>query len=435
MKTHSSKKFDGKQLLVLGSNAASEYIVKYAQGCGAHVIVADYLTPEKSPAKLIADEDLLMSTADLDALELFVRERKIDGVFAGISEFNILQSMELARRCGLPFYCSRSQWDQLESKDCFRDLCIRNSVPCPETYFSGSNVSQISWSDVSYPVVLKPVDCGASLGVHLCQNEREVKGWLDDSMSKSDAGRVILEQCCTGHEFTAHYVIHRGEAALACIDNRYPVAVHNGAVTTIPAARIYPCLFIDEFKKQVNTPMINLLKSLKLENAVIFIQGLYDEKKNKFSIFEAGLRSAAEAPFRFIEQINGVNYMNMLIDQVLLGKADGYNILKEDPYLKGKCCGIVSLVGRHGVVANIDGLDEVLGNLEGIVDYEVRYPVGSEIPDTDTLRQLAIRFVIMANNRCEMVDLIKRINESVRVLDSNGESLVVPFDALHIHGL
>ena len=431
----STSQFSGKKLLVLGSNAASEHIVRYAQGHGAYVIVADYLAPEKSPAKLIADEDLLVSTADLDALESFIRERKVDGVFAGISEFNILQAMELADRCQLPFYCSRFQWDQLESKDCFRDLCLKHSVPCPETYFSGSDVNQIPWDKVSYPAVLKPVDCGASMGVHLCQNEREVRGWLDDSMSKSNSGRIILEQCCAGHEFTAHYVIHKGEVALACIDNRYPVAVHEGAVTTIPAARIYPCLFIDEFIKQVNASMINLIQSIKLGNAVVFIQGLYDEKNNKFSIFEAGLRSAAEAPFRFIEQINGLNYMNMLVDQVLLGKADNYDILKEDPYLKGKCCGVVSFVGRHGIVKCIDGLEGILESLAGIVDCEVRYPVGSEIPDTDTLRQLAIRFILIVNSRSEMIDLVKQIAKSIHIIGNNDMDLIIPFDPQQIIGL
>ena len=42
--------------MVLGSNTGSTDIVKYARENGAYTIVADYLEPAKSPAKLIADE-------------------------------------------------------------------------------------------------------------------------------------------------------------------------------------------------------------------------------------------------------------------------------------------------------------------------------------------------------------------------------------------
>ena len=80
------RKFAGKKLLILGSNVGSSDIVKYAQKEGAYTIVADYLPPEKSAAKLIADEHWLISTTDIDTLYTKCIENKINGVFAGISE-------------------------------------------------------------------------------------------------------------------------------------------------------------------------------------------------------------------------------------------------------------------------------------------------------------------------------------------------------------
>ena len=82
--------FNGKTLLVLGSNVGSVEIVHYARAHGAHTIVADYFEPEKSAAKLVADEHALISTADVPQLEQLIKARHIDGVLAGISEFNLL---------------------------------------------------------------------------------------------------------------------------------------------------------------------------------------------------------------------------------------------------------------------------------------------------------------------------------------------------------
>lgn len=426
-----NRRFADKKLLVLGSNAGSEAVVNYARKYGAYTIVADYLAPEASPAKLLADENVLISTADTDTLVHLVKERQIDAIFAGISEFNILQAMEVAKRCGLRFYCNHEQWDAVEHKDSFRRLCEEFSVPCPHTFYSGNDLNKIPWEEIRYPVVCKPIDCGASIGVHICSNESGLKRAVIDSREKSDAATVIIEQFCTGYEFTAHYTVCNSHVALACIDNRYPVAVHEGAVTTIPAARVYPSLFTDEYIKLADAPMKRLIESLGLVNAVVFIQGLYDDATGTFSIFEAGLRSAAECPSRFIERVNGINYMNMLVDYLLLGETD-YDQGREDPYLSGKCCAIVSFVGRRGVVDRVVGLDQTL---PGVIETELRYPSGAEIPDTDTLRQIALRFVVIGDNREDLSGDIDYINSSVDIVDISGNSLVIKIDSNRVFQL
>lgn len=221
------KRLAGKKILFLGSNVGVSDMVTYAKHNGAITIVADWYPPERSYAKQLADEALLLSTADIEALCDYVNAHHVDGVFAGISEFNLLKAMEVARRCGLPFYCTAEQWEQVEHKDSFRKLCERHEVPCPATYFTGS-AQDLDLSSVAYPAVLKPVDAATSKGVHICQSEADLMANLDDAFASSDAGRIIVEQFAQGDEFTAHYTIHKGKAKLASIDNRYPVAVHGG---------------------------------------------------------------------------------------------------------------------------------------------------------------------------------------------------------------
>lgn len=425
-------RFAGKTILFLGSNVGVTDMMRYAKTNGAHTIVADWYPVSKSIPKQLSDEALLVSTADVERLSEIVSNRKIDGVLAGVHEFNLTQAITIADRCNLSFYCGMDQWENVEQKDSFRRLCERYGVPCPVTYFTGSP-DGIDTAAIRYPAVLKPVDASASEGVHICHTEGELLSYLDVAADTSNVGRIIVEQYIDGFEFTAHYTLHEGKAKLACVDNRYPIAVHEGSVTTIPVARIYPSHFIDRYIAQVDKAMTKLCEGIGVKEGVLFIQGIFRDKDNSFAVFEAGLRSAGEAPYRFIEKVNGLNYMNLLVD-TSLGIEPLYNQANEDPYLKGKCCGVVSLVGRGGTVGSISGLDEVMATIPDIIDYEIRYPVGSKVPDGDTLRQLLVRFVLICESRKRMAEVIAQINSMVKVSDAKGEDMVLRMDPNRVFG-
>lgn len=427
------KHLEGKKILFLGSNVSVTDMIRYARENGAHTAVADWYGIEKSLAKQAADEPVSISTADDEALANYVTENGFSGVFAGIHEFNLLQAMKVAGRCGLPFYCTKDQWESIESKDSFRKLCEAQGVPCPKTYYTGEPNGCVL-DKVAFPAVLKPVDASASEGVHICHDAKELLRWLPEAARLSEKGHVIIEQFFQGHEFTAHYTIHRGKACLACMDNRYPVAVHEGVVTTVPVARIYPSLFLDSYIEQVNDSMVALCESIGIDEGVMFVQGIYNEDDDSFAIFEAGLRSAGEAPYRIIEQVNGLNYIDLFVDYAL-GVDPAYEQSKEDPYLKGKCCGVVSFVGRGGTVGSIEGLEEAIAATPSVIDYEVRYPVGSEVPDGDTLRQLLIRFVMVCEDRGQMAKDIDFLNTSVQVKDVNGNYMAIKMTPERLFGL
>lgn len=422
------KRFEGKKLLLLGSNVGTLDIIRYAKANGAYTIVADYLPFEKSLGKQYSDNSVLISTGDTDGLKKYITENKIDGVFAGISEFNLLKAMELCMFFGFPYYCNREQWNLLENKESFRRLCVDYDVPSPNTYFTGEVVPQEVINSIEYPVIVKPVDSSASVGITICKDYADLCRAILEARSNSEKGRIIIEEFFEGDEFTAHYIVVDGNVSLSCMDNRVPVAVHSGAVTTIPVARVYPSTFINEYIDQVNGKVINLCKSLNLKAGVLFVQGLYNQNNNEFSIFEAGLRCAGEAPYRIIEKVNGVNFMNLFVDYALLGKVEDYDIKKEDPYLKGKVCCVTSFVSKGGKVGKIIGYDDIQKAVPSIVDKECRYQAGDETPNGNTLRQIMLRFVLVCDTKEQLINNVERINQTVKVLDSSGDDLCYTFD-------
>ena len=428
------QKHKGKKLLILGSSTGSVDLIKHAQGQGVFVYVADYYDVEDSPAKQCADEAVLLSTANLDALEAYIHDKKIDCVYAGISEFNLIQAMKLAERCGLPFYCNEEQWNKIANKTAFRELCIEHGVPCPQTFFAGSETPEDIEDVVQYPAIVKPADASSSVGITICPDRAALLAAIPIAQQVSQGGEIIIERFVEGYEFTAHYTIFNGKATLSSIDNRYPVSVHEGDVTTIPAARIYPSSFIENYISIANAPLVNLCESLNLEYAVIFVQGLYNPQTNAFSIFEGALRGAGECPYRLIEKTAGVNYATMILDS-LLSNSHLEGTWNDDPFMKHKSCGVISYVALHGTVGDIVGFEDTVASLPNIIDSESRYPVGSVTPDGDTLHQLMLRFFLVCEDREQLAKDINYINSCVNVYDTDGKNLAIKFDPARLAGL
>ncbi len=427
-------RYSGKRLLVLGTNVMAPDMVTYARSEGALTYVVDFYPVERSRAKQLADYNADISTADTESIIKYAVENKIDGVVAGIHEFNILQAKKVADALGMPFYFNQQQWDIFQNKDSFRQLCRDYEVPSPKTYFMGGDTASVDYSAIEYPVIVKPVDNGASIGINICKNEAELRAGVEEALKESDSKRIIIEKFEKGVEFTAHYTISKGVVTLSCLDNRYPVAVHEGMVTTIPGARVYPCRYLDKYLQHVNASVIRMIESLKLVNAVVFLQGLYDEETESFNVFEAGLRSAAEAPYRILDRVNGVNYMHLLVDNALSVEPD-FRSEQENPNMKGKCAAIVSMITKGGTVGSITGLEEALEQVSSVVDHEVRYPVGMETPCGDTLRQIMIRFIMICDSVEDMMKDISYLNEHIEVKDTNGENMVIKFEPERLMGI
>ena len=187
-----------KKMLMLGTSYGSIEMIRYAKAKGAYTIVTDYLEPEKSIAKLEADEYWMINTAELDLLEEKCRTQHVNAVICGISEFNLEMCMKLCQRLGLPCYCNEEAWSYSRDKEKFKKLCKELGVPVAADYFLSDALTSEELEKVVYPVVVKPVDMSGNRGISFCYNDEElVKAYhYAKSVSKSD--KIIVEKMLHG---------------------------------------------------------------------------------------------------------------------------------------------------------------------------------------------------------------------------------------------
>lgn len=413
---------------MLGTNVGSLDAVQYAQSQGYRVIVTDNYS-ESYGAKAIADEVASISTRDVLALVEFARDEHISGVFTGVSEDSIRSALDVSEALDLPFYCTREQWDQLMDKERFRTLSIESGVPSPATYFVGdAQATPIDISTVVLPCIVKPVDGSALSGISVCRTHDELPQAIAQAIATSRRGAIVIEEFVEGDEFTAAYVVKDGVASLSSIDDRHPFTAP-GITTTFPILRVYPSRHLDEFISTCDESVHELVRRVGLSNACLYVQGI--RTPNRIVIFEAGLRLAGEAPYRFLEIVNGVNPLHHLV-HASFGKASDYDLTKDDPQLGGKACAILSFIGKPGRVASIIGFEETLESITHIVDSEVRYKEGDQIRADGTLRQIVARFILVCKTRKQLRAVIEEINSRVDFLDDTGTSLVEKFDSTQL---
>ncbi len=414
--------FKGKKLLELGTNVASVDIVKYAKSKGAYIIVADYFPIEKSEAKRYADESYNISTLDIDSLCNLAKEKKIDGVFCGVSEANILATNEIASCLNIHSYFTQSQWNHFMNKENFRDLCNKYKVCTPQTFFKG-NANEIrdgELNDIIYPVIIKPVDNRANSGISICEKKEELDQAIKHATANSKINSIIIEEFVDGIEISSTYVIQDGIVRLVCFGSKYPYE-NNNKLKALSHAYVYPSAYLTEYMQKIDTQIIQMIKGEGLCNGTIFFQGIY--KNGEFYIFEAGLRMEGTASYRITEKMNGQNFMHYMVDNSLKIKTD-YDINKEDPYFNGKKCVVFTQIAHGGTISRIEGYDEIKKN-PIVVSSEKRHSIGDSIKEDGTLRQIMFRYVLVAEQISEIIDFIKNAQKKVLVYDENNKPMLI----------
>ena len=162
---------EGKRLLILGGSRISCEIVRKAQEMGIYTMVTDWYPLEDSPAKQIADEYFMTSTADIPAMVNLINDKNVDGVITGFTDSVLPYYAEMCEKVGLPCYGTKEQFEILTNKRDYKMLCQEFDVPVVDEYKIEGDIETADLSHIKYPVLVKPSDNSGARGISICRNE------------------------------------------------------------------------------------------------------------------------------------------------------------------------------------------------------------------------------------------------------------------------
>lgn len=412
----------GKRLLILGGTSATLDLVKNAKKMGFYTIVTDYIP--NGVAKEIADEQAMVSTTDLDGLEKLIREKNIDGVFCGPSEFNIRNLIRLCERTGLPCYTNMTLWDQCANKDDFKNFCIKYGVDCPQQYFVDENSSDEELAAIDYPVIVKPVDSSSSNGISVCMDKSTIREACRFAKEKSTCKRIVVEKYIEngGELFGARYIISDGEAYPYLLIDTY-VADPIERKSLISHYTYTPSKYADYYMKHMDAAVRNMLKGMGLKNGTAFFQAL--PYNGKIYFHEMGYRLSGGMLFKFTEPLMGINDMQMMLRFAMGGPmCTPEERAKLDITCGGKIGAQLTIPLCVGQIASIEGLD-ALKDIPCVKDFIQYYYVGDCIIEKDigTLNQHFGRFTCVANSMEEIEQTVNQIQKELYIRDTNGNRM------------
>lgn len=407
----------GKKLLIMGGVKCAENIVRSARKMGVYTIVTDYLAD--SPAKKIADESHMVSTTDVDAVVKLAKDLKVDGVFTSYIDSMMIYCQQVCERLGLPFYTTKEQIGITNDKRRFKQQCQMCGVPVVQEYVFNSNNTE-AYKKFLYPVIVKPVDSSGSKGISVCAEAKDFMAAYNKAMSFSQSGQVLVERYMTGDEVVIYYTIQDGYVSLSGMCDRYTSKEQNG-LAQLPTAYIFPSKYLREYQNNEDEKVRAMLRSIGLQNGVIFLQGFIEN--NSCYFYEAGYRFAGAQEYKVISAVNGINTMDMMVRHSLTGKMSGWDVRKDDnPNFKEVACKLSPLV-KTGRISKIEGLDEI-EKLPGVTAIASVYEDGDMVEGAGTLNQIVVRIFMKADDMKGLADVIDRTYELLKVLDENGDDML-----------
>ena len=141
---------NGKRLLILGGSLWKEAIRDFAIENGITLIATG--NDQTAGIFEIADKKFSVNSTDSEAMKKLIRDARIDGVYMGGSEAVISAACRYINDLGMPCYCTHEQWEYLQNKKNFKELCIRHGLPVVKRYTAAEDIEN-SVPMADYPVM------------------------------------------------------------------------------------------------------------------------------------------------------------------------------------------------------------------------------------------------------------------------------------------
>ena len=405
---------NGKRLLVLGGTAWSDIIFAFAKENNINLI-----TTGKEPNKKFPEYYYVDST-DHDGMKHLIKEKNIDGVYVGSHEGVIRQAIQYLSELGMPCYCTLNQWDTLMNKRKFKELCLKFDLPVASKY----DWTPANPCDIQYPVITKPADGCASVGIKICHNEKELNDGYRLSFEHSPSHEVLIEKLVNNSGMDVFFQITNSDIVFCGLGDKYSVQLAEGA-GSIAGARILPSIYTDDFRYRFEDKIIKMFKSLELKQGLIWMEVFHDG--NDYYFNEVGYRPNGSLTIVGIDYFYGINTVAADIYYSLTGKgqAYGFNSLILKPHISGKkkVCEYW-IACKNGKIASIEGLD-VLNRDPNVLAAFPKYNIGSSIPLTNGFAQNFCVVHFAYDNVSELVNTIRFIKSTVKVTDTEGNDMII----------
>lgn len=363
-----------KKILLLPGTKWQIHLAKKIKDRGYGLYVIDPALD--APCKKYADVFFQADIFDDEKIDQFIQCNPIDAVISDECDIATLVIARIGQKFHLPSIGLEIAGLYTDKRR-MRDFCKEIKLKYPKYRMCRvKEEAYIFYKELNCTMIMKPIDCNASKGVHTICSERDIDTYFFDTLSYSRMEKVVLlEQYIHGTEFTIDGIKTPSKHYTLAISEKKHFK-HNDNIADELLFSHYNVKYDYEQLKAINDTYI-----LKSKLPFGFTHAEYKYENGTFFLIEIAARGGGNRISSVITQyMSGYDTYNYLIDNAM-GKHVEYDfIIKKQFRERAAVLKFFHTPYGGGRVKKICGLDYLAGE-SNIQEYSLNFQVGDIIED------------------------------------------------------
>lgn len=398
--------------LVLGGTAPHKLLVDKLHERGYYVVLVDYLA--NPPAKQVADEHIQASTLDKERVLEIAKEKNASLVISTCIDQANSVCCYVAEKLNLPHPYSYETSLLVTNKGLMKRRMKEYDVPS-SSFILSQNAIEVDWNQVSFPCVVKPVDCNSSKGVHRADSLEEAKSYIEEAIRLSQTNEAIIEDFCPGDEIQVDCVALENDADVVMTRSKVKMAFGEGAVLN-SVGSIVPAQIPEKLLPRLKVIAQNIARGFGLHNTPFFYQAIVSE--DKVNVLEFAPRVGGGLSYYMIKNFVGFDAVEAAVDS-FLGKP-----VDKSYHLPNRVYRSCLLYAKSCTFDHVEGVEDLKAN--GIIkEFFITKAKGDAIDGDMRSSNRVASFIVEAADLNELQKHVSLCLNNVKVIDSEGNNVAI----------
>lgn len=298
-----------KKLAIIGASYLQNPLIKKAKERGIETHVFAWASGDIGERE--ADFFYPISIVEKEAILLKCEEIGIDGICSIASDLATITVNYVANKMDLignSLECTERSTNKYKMRKCFE----QNGDPSPKSFLIKS-ISDITEPEISFPVIVKPVDRSGSRGITKLESIKGLGDAIEYAKLQGFEKAVLIEEYATGYEYSVEFISWEGKHYFLAMTQKYTT----GAPNFIETGHLEPAQVCKDMQEEVIRIVTHALDGLGIQYGASHSE-LKISKNGDVKLIEIGSRMGGDCiGSSLVELSTGFDFVNAVIDVAL----------------------------------------------------------------------------------------------------------------------